>query len=152
MSGWFKRTAWHLLGILSSLEAPPEKGREWKPYFDPNGTTRLETAIQYLKIFAKHFRESFVWLRMAVIFLGYSARNSSISLCLRVRLLFSEVRQSQGHILRSSCPPENTQNEVLSNAKKVDAPITSCDDGEQWQKTSKPRSSPLHFAGGGGQP
>ncbi len=124
-----------------------------------------KTASQFSRESAKHFRKAIVlaWsggvflFRAMCLYLHCSNCCKTLSNFL-FRLPVSRQQTKCGdsdHLdskFQDSCPPSEAQNQGLSNAKNVDAQITSCDDGDQWQKHSKPRSSPPRFAGDGGQP
>jgi hypothetical protein len=143
-------------GIAANLVLHLKKGYGSEfAYYSPTQIASLETAFRFLGVSARRFRESLMFLRLALCWFGYWLKNCAIAFLCQHREQISVVQRSQGrtpHSLKThSCPLENTQKQGLSNAEKVDAPITSCDDGDQWQKSSKPLSSPLHSVGDGGQ-
>jgi hypothetical protein len=95
-----KRQAWRLVDILSSLELPPEKGCVWKR--QTNQTTEsgwLKTAIRLTAEAARHFRESFAFLRAGLRCFGRFLKNLATSSWIRFRCLlcipFSRQRQKQ---------------------------------------------------------
>lgn len=123
MKAWFRRFAWRVVGILASLESHPEKERE---YVRRNGLsirlTRIGWAVHFLKLSAIHFRESFQCFRLGLKYSAYSARNCAKSLYPRVRIHLFRVRKSPTqslHFEKRSCPPSDTQNELLSNDKNT---------------------------------
>ena len=143
-----------LVDILSTLVRHLRKGyaEEYQPH-SQSRTIYIETAFRYLGVSARHFHESLVFLYLAARNVGYYLRSLAISLYRTPDTGFQAVQQSQGqtsHSLKThSCPPENTQREVLSNAENVDGnqPISdalkSCKKsrlgGITGEKISKPQ-------------
>ena len=155
MSGCFKRMAWRLVDILSKLELPPEKGCVWGLNTNlPTESTQLKTAIRLIIQSAKCCRESFVFLRAGVCSAGYCLQNLANSFRNRLRLQACIFASRQPQMQTShpsqdscshSCPPENTRNEVLSNAKKVDAPGVSAEPLKSCLHTSE-KTQTLSFS------
>lgn len=149
MTAWFRRRVWHLVDILSSLELPPEKGCVWKLQTNhPNQSTATRTAVRLTVVSARHFRESFAFLRAALNTFSRYPKNLSIALYARCRLqlciLFA--RQSRRQTSRPlqdsrSCQPANSKKKGVSNAERVDCKSAVSEDSGIWQNHPK-HSSP----------
>ena len=135
MRDWLRR----LVDILSNLERPQEKGCESESHkIVTCQSTLIRQSVHFLGVSATRFLQCVQFLRLAVCFAANSLKKSSKNLIRQTICRLYVAGQSKEQISRCSCPPSDAKGEVLSNAKKVDAPSALPDHLKLCQNQPKP--------------
>jgi len=117
--GWIRRLAWRVVGILASLELPPEKGCAWEFHTDvPLKETGIGSSIHFAKVASSCFRETVWFLRLTGKYGLLSLKSLAISLLARCQASVSVFLQAKGQtwrFWRRSCLKSDAQKDGASS-------------------------------------
>lgn len=112
-----KRLLWEwAVGKQAIWVRPEERLCELKRLHFANVKYYQGWVVQYLRIFAKCFRESFVWLRLAACDFQHLVRSFSIFLCLEAHERLLKVLRRRVQNWHCSCQQSDTQKDATSSS------------------------------------